>query len=175
MRPKRFRADSSNHRAVIRKRRKRNQKPHAVTFLPQLDVVTRSGSYLERVHIQSSEEAITLLRGVFDSEKIEYKEMFYVLLLNRANLCIGYSHIATGSDVGVVVHMKEILHLALLTNAQGVILAHNHPSGSLKVSDADVILTKKVCEGCRLFDTKLLDHLILTSNGHVSLADEGLF
>lgn len=153
-------------------RMKRTLKP--VTFLPHMDIVHRSGSYLERVHIQSSKEASEVLRRVFDSEKIEYKELFYILLLNKANLCIGYSHLATGSNIGVVVHLKEILHLALLTNAQGIIIAHNHPSGSLKVSEADLDLTKKVSEGCRLFDTTLLDHIILTSDGYVSFTDEGL-
>ena len=57
--------------------------------------------------------------------------------------------------------------------AHGIILAHNHPSGNLNPSQADIDITKKIAQALRLLDVKLLDHVILTANGHASLADEG--
>jgi len=107
--------------------------------------------------------------------KIGFKEMFYVHLLNHANYCLGVSQIGLGSTSGVVVNYKEIFQLAIKTNATGIILSHNHPSGNCKPSDADISITQKLKVASEYMDLKLLDHLILTSEGYLSLADEGLF
>ena len=109
----------------------------------------------------------------FDTRKIDYKEMFYVVLLNRANYCLGYSHISTGSTSGTVVNIKEVFQLALKTNASSIILAHNHPSGNMTPSNADINLTQKIKNGCELFDIQLLDHLIISSLNYYSFADNG--
>jgi DNA repair protein RadC len=124
--------------------------------------------------IMTSNDVIEVLRAVFDERKINYKEMFYVLLLNRANKCIGVSQIGVGATTGVAVNIKEILQLALKTNASGVIISHNHPSGNLSPSEEDKKLTHKVKKALEYLDISLLDHVILTRSFHTSFADEGL-
>lgn len=124
--------------------------------------------------IQSSEDAYRVLLPLFDPRKIALKEFFYVLLLNKANVCLGFSKVGVGALDGVVVGVKEIFQLAILSNAAGLILCHNHPSGNLKASQADIQLTQKIKSGCKYFDLTLLDHLIVTPTGYYSLNDEGL-
>lgn len=124
--------------------------------------------------ITKSKDAYDILELVFDRRKINYKEMFYVLLVNRANRCIAVSQIGVGATFGVAVNIKEILQLALKTNASGVILSHNHPSGNLNPSEEDKKLTYKVKSALELMDVNLLDHLILTNSSYTSFADEGI-
>lgn len=69
---------------------------------------------------------------------------------------------------------KLIFAAAIKTNACGIILAHNHPSGNLQLSQADIDLTLKMKEGGKLLEIQVLDHVILTSEGYYSFADEGL-
>ena len=75
---------------------------------------------------------------------------------------------------GTIVDVRLIFAAAIKANAVGLILAHNHPSGNLKPSYIDIQLTKRVKEAGQLLDIQLLDHLILTSDGYLSMADEGL-
>ena len=97
----------------------------------------------------------------------------YVLLLNRANRVLGYHVLSQGGTAGTVVDMKALLQLLVKSNAHGFILAHNHPSGNTKPSVEDLKLTKKVKEASKLLDIQLLDHLILSADSFLSMADEG--
>jgi DNA repair protein RadC len=102
------------------------------------------------------------------------REEFYILLLNRANRIYGYYLLSQGGTSGTVVDPKLIFSIALKCNAHGIILAHNHPSGNTKPSEADIQITKKVKEGGKLLEIDVLDHIILTSDSYLSFADEGL-
>ena len=116
-----------------------------------------------------------MFRKIIDEHRIDYKEIFCVMLLSRANQVLGISEIGSGSTAGVVMNTKEIFQLALLTNACACItLCHNHPSGKLIPSEQDKECTSKISEACKLLDIKLLDHIILTSEGHYSFSDEGM-
>lgn len=101
-------------------------------------------------------------------------EEFYVLYLNTANSVIRLERIGKGGLSSTVADIRIILKNALLNNAAKLILAHNHPSGNLKPSEADITLTAKLKEAATLMDIKLLDHIIIAHNGHCSLADDGL-
>ena len=105
---------------------------------------------------------------------IDYRESFAVLLLSRNNKILGLSWISLGGTAGTVVDAKIIFQLALKTLAHAMILMHNHPSGNLIASDADLKITKKIKDGGRLLDIEVLDHLIITSEGYYSMADEGV-
>ena len=105
---------------------------------------------------------------------IEYVEHFKILLLNRANKVKGIILIAIGGTCGCVVDTKIILQAALLSNSCGVLLAHNHPSGNISPSDADRKITRKIQDACRLMEISLLDHIIITTSGYFSFADEGM-
>lgn len=103
-----------------------------------------------------------------------YYEEFWVILLNKANLVIKKEKISAGGVSGTVADPKIIFKLALNELASGIILVHNHPSGNLKPSQADLDLTKKLREGGQFLEIKVLDHLIFTDTAYFSFADDGL-
>ncbi len=127
-----------------------------------------------RPKVNASRDAYEILLKNWDSAKIELCEQFKVLLLNRANKALGIFEVSSGSASGTVADPKMIFASALKANACGLIVAHNHPSGNLKPSQQDIELTKKLREGGRYLEIQLLDHLIVTTEGYYSFADEGL-
>ena len=127
----------------------------------------------KRVKIGSSSDASEYIRQFYDSD-IEIYESCFILLLNRQNQTIGYSKISQGGIVGTVVDVKIILKYVVESLATGVILAHNHPSGNLKPSREDELITEKIKKALALVDSSLFDHVILTRDGYTSMADEGL-
>ena len=127
----------------------------------------------DRIKITSSASAAELLRA-FWSDNLELREEFNILLLNRANAVIGWFNVAIGGVSSTIVDPKVIFSVALKCNASGIILAHNHPSGNLKPSDADLNLTKELKNGGQILEIQILDHIILTSESYFSFADEGI-
>ena len=124
--------------------------------------------------VKSSRDAHKLLINEWDSSQIEFVEQFKVMLLNRANKVLGKIDVSSGSTTGTVVDPRLVLVAAMKANAVGIILAHNHPSGNLNPSAADIALTKKIKEASQLLEINLLDHLIVTTEGYYSFADEGI-
>ena len=102
------------------------------------------------------------------------KEVFKVLLLNRANRLIKEVTISEGTLEASLVHPRDVFREALLEPAAGVILIHNHPSGNPSPSEEDLRITKQLVEAGRLLGIKVYDHIILAGENHRSLADEGL-
>src|SRR5690554_4680230 len=127
-----------------------------------------------RPKITSSKEAYEILVENWDEDKLEFVEQFKVLLLNRANKVLGIFEVSTGGVSGTVADPKLIFVAAIKGNASAMILAHNHPSGQLKPSDADINVTKKLKDGGKYLEISVLDHIIVTSEGYYSFADEGL-
>lgn len=124
--------------------------------------------------ITSSEDAQKFILQ-FYGDDIEIYESFFVLLLNQSNITIGYAKISQGGITGTVVDPIIIAKYAIESLAKGVILAHNHPSGNLTVSRQDSEITEKIKTGLKLFDIKVLDHIILTgSEKYTSMADLGV-
>ena len=128
----------------------------------------------ERPQINTSEDVYRLLKENWNYEVIEFIEEFKVLLLNRANRVIGIVPISVGGTAGTIADPKVIYVSALKANAASIILAHNHPSGNLKASHADIELTKKLKNAGLFLDLPILDHIILTKDGFLSFADEYL-
>ena len=128
----------------------------------------------ERPKISSSKEAYQILFENWDSSRIEFQEQFKVLLINRANKVLGICEISTGGVTGTVADPKLVFVAALKANACSIIVAHNHPSGNLKPSQSDIDLTKKLKEGGKLLEIQMLDHIIVTTEGYYSFADDGL-
>ena len=98
---------------------------------------------------------------------------FKVLFLNQSYQVLGYTLISEGGITETCADVRIILQAALLTNSVAIILAHNHPSGSMKPSRQDMEITKQVKEAARLMRITVTDHLILTDAGYYSFADEG--
>lgn len=123
--------------------------------------------------INCSFEAATCFRDFANDNKIDLKEFFWVLLLDNANNVLGISEVSIGSSSKTIVNVKEIIQLAIKANASGVIVAHNHPTGTLNPSKCDIEITNRIKEGLMYSDVKLLDHIILTSQSYSSFTDEG--
>ena len=128
----------------------------------------------ERPQINTSDDVYRVLKENCNYEIIEFTKEFKVLLLNRANRVIGIVPISVGGTAGTIADPKVIYVSALKANAASIILAHNHPSGNLKASHADIELTKKLKNAGLFLDLPILDHIILTKDGFLSFADEYL-
>jgi DNA repair protein RadC len=128
----------------------------------------------ERPLVKTSKDAANLLMELWNEDKIDFVEQFKILLLNRANRVLGIVEISSGGVTGTVADPKLIFAAAIKANACGIIISHNHPSSSLKPSKADEQLTQKIKQGGLFLDISLLDHVIVTSEGYFSFADEGL-
>lgn len=115
-----------------------------------------------------------LLQQVYDENTIEYREEFYVVFLNQQNGVLGVNKVATGGISGVMVDFRMIFQIALKTNSSAIILSHNHPSGNLKPSQADIDLTNSVKKAGTILNIRVLDHMILTKESYYSFADNGL-
>jgi DNA repair protein RadC len=107
-------------------------------------------------------------------DKVEFIEQFKIMLLNRANKVLGIVEITSGTSTATIVDPKLIFAAALKANACSIIAAHNHPSGNRIPSQADIHLTKKLIDGGKLLEIQILDHIIVTTEGYYSFADEGL-
>lgn len=101
-------------------------------------------------------------------------EEFWVLFLNNAHNILSRTRISSGGYTGTVVDVRIILKKALLAKAVGMILIHNHPSGMLKPSQADITLTQKICKAAEAINVTVLDHLIVTEKAYFSFADKHL-
>ena len=122
--------------------------------------------------LENSRSSFQLLLKSWDEGRIEMQEEVKVLLLNTSNKVLGIYSLAQGGISGCHVDIRLILAVALKSVASGLILVHNHPSGSIRPSDIDKRITEKLKLACQLVDIKLLDHLIITKNDYFSFADE---
>lgn len=125
----------------------------------------------EKPKVGSSKDAYDHLKG--DLLDLPHEE-FWILILNRANRITKKYQISQGGVTGTVADPKIIFKIAVEELASGIILAHNHPSGNLNPSQADVDLTKKLKEAGRLLDIQVLDHIIVAGKNYYSFADESM-
>lgn len=132
---------------------------------------TSKVKYADRIKIAHSLDIANALRLFWpDYEHVEYA---YVILLNRNNQILGTYLLSKGGMNGTIMDVRVIFQVALKSNANSIVLSHNHPSGFLSASEADRNITKKIAEAGRMLDIPLLDHIILTEEGYLSFADEG--
>lgn len=124
--------------------------------------------------ITEAGNAYKILLEHWDLNTINLIEQFYVLLLSRSNKLLGIYEVSKGGFAGTVVDPKIIFIAALKGCASSIILAHNHPSGNLKPSQSDIGITKRLIEAGHLLDIPVVDHLIVTEDGYLSFAEEGL-
>jgi len=121
--------------------------------------------------IRDTNDAVSILRSFIDPSRIDLKEFFWVILLTHAHQVLGVSEVAIGDTNEVIINKKEIFQLALLSHASCVILSHNHPSGNVNPSKADIDLTSDIAAFGALVNIKILDHIILSSEDYFSFAD----
>lgn len=157
---------------TLRKSFKGIGEARAITIVAALELGRRRkiSDALQRPCIKSSKDAFEILQSFISD--LQYEE-FWVMLLNRANNVICTQCMCKGGISGSVVDVRLIIKLAIDRLASGIIVAHNHPSGSLQPSNEDRSVTNKISEAAKLLDMKLLDHLIISPHGYYSFADEG--
>ncbi len=128
----------------------------------------------ERPKINSVKDCYQLLKELWNENTIEMQEEFKVMLLNRGNKVIGVYEASAGGLTGTVADPRLILAAAIKSLAVSIVLSHNHPSGNLKPSKADEELTQKIKVAASYHDIRVIDHIIITSEGYYSFANEGL-
>ena len=136
-----------------------------VIYKPRLDLTP-----LQK--IRSDTETVEFLRSIW-ADDIEYRERFYAIYLNRQSKILGYYLISVGGNNGTVVDNKMVFQPAINLHSSGIVIAHNHPSGNLNPSSADIHLTKKIVDAGKALEIPILDHIILTVNSHYSFANNG--
>ena len=141
--------------------------------LREVTAVYKTNQNINNVKISSSRDVSDYIRSVYPVS-IDIREAMLVLLLNNSNRTLGYSIASIGGLTGTLVDVRLVLRDALLTQSTGLILIHNHPSGTLKPSQSDINITNKVKKAADVMDIKVLDHLILTEDSYYSFADDGI-
>lgn len=131
----------------------------------------RGADALERKKITSSVSVFELMQPVIGD--LPHEE-FWIVYLNNSNKVIQKNQLSKGGITGTLVDVRLALKTALEVSATAIILVHNHPSGTLKPSQADKDLTTKLKTAGQSLDIKVLDHLIITENAYFSFADENL-
>lgn len=124
--------------------------------------------------VAHSRDCYDFLKKVYDKRTLQLQESFVVVYLDRANQILGYYKHSIGGITGTVADPRIIFATGVASACSGMIMSHNHPSGNLTASQADIELTKKIKEGGKLLEIHLLDHLIVTKEGYLSFADDGL-
>ena len=127
-------------------------------------------SEFPKVKIQHSSEAAEFIRK-FYGDDLEIFESFFILLLDKGNQTIGYAKISQGGICSTIVDKKILCKYVVDSLASGVILAHNHPSGTLRPSEQDLKITRDLQECIKMFDSVILDHVILTADNYFSFSD----
>lgn len=122
----------------------------------------------------NSQQAYTIIKECFTASTFLWKEEFLVLCMNNNRQIIGYHKLSLGGMTATIVDVRAVFTVALKSLAAGIIIAHNHPSGKLKPSKEDILLTKKIKQAGEILDIPLLDHFIVTHEEYLSFKEVGL-
>ena len=123
--------------------------------------------------ITNPETAVKIINKIFDLENKAEEEMV-MMTLDTKNKATGLFRISKGTINASMVHPREIFKRAMLHNANSIMLFHNHPSGSLEPSQEDIKITNRLADSGTLLGIKLLDHIIISREGHLSFKGKKL-
>ncbi|SOD17637.1 JAB domain-containing protein [Pedobacter xixiisoli] len=126
----------------------------------------------ERPQISTSEQAYRVMLDSWDMNLISFIEQAKMILLNRNNRVLGIVNLSTGGGGSTVIDSRVLFSIALKATATSIILCHNHPSGNLKPSHEDLRLTEKIKQAGKILEIEIHDHLIISENGYLSMAEE---
>ncbi|MDZ4839348.1 MAG: DNA repair protein RadC [Bacteroidota bacterium] len=129
--------------------------------------------------LNESKPAITSSLSVFEYYSYQFLDLlheeFHIILLNRANQIIKAIQLHKGTTTSLSIDLKMIIRNVGDYQASGLIICHNHPSGSLKPSQVDIDVTHRINEVCKMIDCNLLDHLIFSNSGYYSFKDHNIY
>lgn len=144
----------------------------AITILAAMELgARRKMARDKKAKISCSRNAYEMLAPYVQDLQIE---QFWAIFLNKANMVLKIQKFSEGGITGTVMDPGTIFKAALLENAKGIILCHNHPSGNLLPSDADIDITRKLKNAGAQLDIIVQDHLIITAQGYYSFGDSGM-
>jgi DNA repair protein RadC len=145
----------------------------AVTVLAAMELARRrqAGSIHKKTVINSGSDAAMFFKPLLADQP---HETFYVMFLSHANKVLRHRCMSSGGITSTVVDPRLIFREALDANATKLLLCHNHPSGSLRPSQADIRITHKIKDVGLLFDIDVMDHIIVSETGYYSFAEEGM-
>ncbi len=145
----------------------------AITIAAALELGRRrrGEEALQKKKITSSTDVFELMQPIIG--ELEHEE-FWIVYLNNSNKVLQKNQLSKGGMTGTLVDVRLVMKNALEVGATGLILAHNHPSGTLKPSEADKQITQKLKLAAQSLDIKVLDHLIVTEKAYFSFADDGV-
>jgi DNA repair protein RadC len=132
----------------------------------------RNEDVIELTKITSSNAVFEVMQPIIG--ELPHEE-FWVLFLNNSNKILFKTQLSKGGMTGTIVDVRIVFKIAFEQNATAIILTHNHPSGKLLASDADIQITKKIKTAGQQLDIPVLDHIIITETGYYSFVDEGIF
>lgn len=146
----------------------------AISIIAAMELGRRrkSEEVVELTKITSSKAVFEVMQPIIG--ELSHEE-FWVLYLNNSNKILFKSQLSKGGMTGTIVDVRMVFKIALEQNATSIILSHNHPSGKLAPSDADIQITKKIKNAGKELDIPVLDHIIISERGYYSFADEGIF
>ena len=121
----------------------------------------------------NSSDVEKLFRRII-ADEIDFREHFMIIFLNKGYYPIGFTTLSIGGIAGTVVDQKILVGTALKCLASAPVICHNHPSGQLRPSRPDEVLTKDLKEKLSFFEITLIDHIIISSEGMFSFADNGM-
>lgn len=142
--------------------------------LPEMKLVFKY-SHIDKKPIHSSEDAVKLLRKIFDKGSFELGEQAIILLLDDCDLPIGFHKLGKGSSCQVVYNEVDIFRVVHLSGAHGFIMAHNHPNGSRFPSEPDINSSFSLKAKARFMGIDYRDDIILTKKKYFSFAQENMF
>ena len=137
-------------------------------------VYKRPADHNHRPLLKSSEEAYHVFRDNWDDMTINLIEEFKILMTDASTRCLCIANISKGGIDDAQVDQRIIFATALKARATGIIVGHNHPSGVLRPSQMDNLLTRQIHQNGKLLRIKLLDHLIISDDGYYSMLDKGV-
>jgi len=135
--------------------------------------IVYSGTPVTPAAITSSKNVYDIVQGLM-GDQVDVQEHFIALFLTGQNKVIGYYRHTVGTSNATLVDVPLLLGAMLKAGARALILSHNHPSGTLRPSQADIDLTNKIKSVCMQIDIHVLDHVIVTVDGYYSFGDQGL-
>ena len=145
---------------------------HKDEKLPLMDI-KYTLTDMQMTPINSSQDAYDYMIKLFNEDTLEYQEEV-VLLAMINNRTVGYFKLSKGGTMSTIIDPKQLFSRLLTAGATSFIVAHNHPSGKLRPSDADKAITDKLLKGSKALDLQMLDHVIVTRESYFSFIDEGL-
>jgi len=146
----------------------------AISIIAALEIGRRRNEFETKPadFIVASSDAYNIMRrNLIDLNH----EEFWIILTGRSSKVLGKELVSKGGLSQTLIDIKIIFSAALQHKANGIILVHNHPSGNLKPSHEDIVLTKRITDAGKILDINVSDHLIITDKGYYSFADNGLF